>query len=194
MPSNAPYDSLEDVLNCARVRLNDAIQTLGGEVLTDTAVFTLTFVNAAWMRLLQLLAGYGISALNAQWDWFSVPVAANTDYGSQCYMNWDNFFDGTNLQTSPQLPMDMISPVDLYERPHGTTLQYSDVDQLFNGLPTVAKGPLNRVWEWRQNAIYLPGTTAAVDLRLRYSRFLPKFVDTGTIPFAQQPVQIPLAL
>jgi hypothetical protein len=47
----APYDSLENVLNTARVRLNDAIQQLGGDIMKDSQPFTQQMANSAWRRL-----------------------------------------------------------------------------------------------------------------------------------------------
>ena len=48
MPPSAPYDQLEVVLFSARVRLNDAIQSIYGDILTDLAAFTPQIVNNAW--------------------------------------------------------------------------------------------------------------------------------------------------
>lgn len=190
MPSAAPFDSLEDVANTARVRLNDAIQALGGDILTDTAVFTLTFVTAAWRRLQQFLSNYGVSIFNREFIWFSVPIATQTDFGTQVWFDWDQFFDGTAFQTAPVLPADLIFPMNLWERTHGSTGNYFPIDQPENGLPTVQQGPLNRMWEWRDNKVYMPGATGLTDIRMRYAGFLPDFVDAGTTVYSAQPVPI----
>lgn len=190
MASNAPYDTLEDVLNTGRVRLNDAIQSIGGDILTDNAVFTLTFVTASWRRLQQFLANLGVSVFNREFKWFSVPSATQTDYGTQVYFNWDNYFDGTALQTAPVLPSDLIAPLLMWERVHGSTGLYSPMDQVYNGLPTQSQGTLNRLWEWRDNAIYMPGATNLTDIRMRYSGFLADFVDAATTAFTDQFVPI----
>ena len=175
MPT-APYDTLESILNAARVRLNDAIASLGGDVLKDIAVFTPQIVNNAWRRLQELLANYGFAALNREAIFASVPAVVGSDYGIQVWFNWASYFDGSSLQSAPLLPQDMIAPLDLFERVHGTgTVVYTPMDQLFNGLPTVAKQALNRVWEWRQETVYMPGAIGLTDLRLRYAAYLADF-------------------
>lgn len=190
MASVAPYDTLENVVNTARVRLNDAIQQLAGDVLTDTAVFTLTFINAAWRRLQQLLSNYGVSILNREFRWFSVPAATQSDFGTQVWFDWDGYFDGTNILPAPVLPTDMIFPLDLWERVHGSNSIYTPIDQIFNGLPTVAQGVLNRLWEWRENKVYMPGSTGLTDIRMRYAGFLADFLDSATLTFDLQQVPI----
>ena len=54
-PNLAPYHTLEGVLNTARVRLNDAIQQLSGDILKDSQPFTQQMANSAWLRLQQFL-------------------------------------------------------------------------------------------------------------------------------------------
>jgi len=188
--ANAPYDTLQDVLNTSRVRLNDAIESLGGDILTDDAVFTLTFVNAAWRRLQQVMAYCGVSILKREFMWFSVPAATQTDYGTQVWFNWDTFFDGTNFQPAPILPSDLIFPLDMWERVHGSTGTYYPMDQPENGFPTVALEALNRRWEWRDNKVYMPGTTGLTDLRIRYMGLLADFLDNTEQSFDTQFVPV----
>lgn len=194
MPSAAPYDTLEDVLNTARVRVNDAIQQLQGDILTDTAVFTLTYITAAWRRFQQILANYGISIMKRDKIILDVPAATQTDYGTQVWFDWDGFFDGTTFQSAPVVPPDLIFPLDLWERVHGNTQTFFPMDQPENGLSTVEQTNLDRQWEWRDNKIFMPGATGTTDIRLRYMGFLPDFVDAGTTPFNAQFVPIVNAL
>lgn len=188
--ATAPYDILDTVLNTARVRLNDAIASLAGDVLTDTQPFTQTMANAAWRRLQDLLANYGFQRLKQEKIFPAVPAVTSTDYGSQVFISWSEYFDGTGPQAAPLLPQDMIAPYDLWERVGGTTGNFSPMDQLLNGLPTVAKGPLNRVWEWREETVYMPGASGITDIRLRYAAYLGDFETVDTTEWYQQPVPI----
>ncbi len=181
MPT-APRDTVEQVLATARVRLNDAIASINGDILTDTAAFTQTIVNAAWRRLQELLANYGVSILNREVLLYNVPTVAGTDQGLQVWINWVNFFDGLTLRSAPVLPQDMITPLDLYERAAGTHGNFTPMDQVFNGLPTAPKENLNRLWEWRQEAIYMPGALVLTEIRLRYAGFLADFADVTGPP------------
>lgn len=193
MPT-APLDSLEACVNTARVRLNDAIQSLSGDILTDTAVFTITSINGAWRRLQELLVNFGVAWLKQDIVLSGVPATTNTDAGSQVYFNWANYFDGTGLQAAPILPQDLIAPLLLQERAHGGTGMFFPMDRLDNGLPAIPKGAFNKSWEWRQGAIYMPGATQITDVRLRYAAFFADFVAAATTAFSAQPIPIVRAL
>ncbi len=186
----APYDLVQDVLNTARVRLNDAIQSIGGDILTDLAPFTQTAVNAAWRRLQELLVNLGFARLKVETIFTLVSAVGSADVGSQVWIGWTGYFNGLALSGTPALPQDLIAPLDLWERQSGSGASYAPMDQLLNGLPTVPKQSLNRIWEWRQEAIYMPGALSPTDIRLRYAAFLPDFVDVGLVFWYQQPVPI----
>lgn len=195
MPT-APYDTVEAVLQTARVRLNDAIVAISGDVLTDTAAFSQTLVNAAWRRFQDLLANYGVAALNREAKLQNVPAWAAVDQGEFVWFDWTGYWDGAVQQPAPVFPQDMITPLDLFERPHGTT-GYTPMDQVMNGLPTVPRDSLNRLWEWRNEQIWMPGATAATDIRMRYAGYLADFAEvTGppVVHWYQQPVPIMRAL
>lgn len=179
MPT-APYDSVENVLEAARVRLNDAIQSIGGEVLTDSAPFTQQIVNNAWRRLQELLSNFGLSVLNRDVIFLAVAATEETDQGLFVYFNFAEYYNGSS-QTAPVFPQDMIAPLALEERVNGSTANFWPMDQVFNGLPTAPKGPLNLLWEWRDEQIYMPGATGATDIRLRYQRYLADFENNTPI-------------
>ena len=190
----APTDSVETALNMARVRLNDAIQSLAGDILTDTAPFTLVAVNNAWRRLQELLVNFGFAWLKPETILTSVPAVTNSDPGSQMYISWSVCFDGTTAQVGPLLPQDMIAPLVLWERVNGTAGSFYPMDRLDNGLPAVPKTMLNKSWEWRNGSIFVPGATSITDIRIRYAGFESDFVApsgvVGAIPFANQPIPI----
>lgn len=190
MPSVAPFDTLENIVNTARVRLNDAIQALGGDILTDDAVFTLTFITAAWRRFQQILANYGISIMKRQAVLFSVPAQTQADFGAEVWMDWDGYFDGSVIQSAPILPPDLIFPLDLSERIAPSAGTYFPIDQVFNGFPAIEQTEYNRLWEWRDNKVYMPGATGLTDIKLRYMGFLADFVANSVASFSTQVVPI----
>lgn len=189
MPT-APYDTLETVVTMARVRLNDAIQSINGEVLTDTAGFTLYVINVAWRRLQQLLVNYNTSIFQLETALSNVPAFVGTDQGVRVWFNFVNYFDGNALQTAPVFPQNFISPLSLWERVHGGTGNYFPMDQVVNGLPTTTRKSLNGLWEWRGETIYMPGATGTTDILMQYCGFLADFVAPGTTAFSLQPVPI----
>jgi hypothetical protein len=179
MPTTAPLDTLEYAINLVRVRLLDAIAGLAGDIFTDTAPSTLTAINGGWRRFQEALVNYGVAWFKPETILPGVPPVGNADPGSQVYLNWANYFNGTTLSPSPVLPQNLISPMVLWERPTGNG-SFFPMDRLDNGLPAVPKGALNRSWEWRNGAIYMPGATSSTDLRIRYAAFFPDFLPSGT--------------
>src|ERR1700744_5247845 len=143
MPT-APYLTIEDVLNSTRVRVNDAIASLAGDVLTDNADFTLVFVNDGWRKFQsRLLAnGYrGFSRLKEEAILSNIPAIgdATTDWANQLQLSWTS---------TPALPQDFIAPIDLWERPHGYQFGFLLMDRTRDGLPTAPKMARNIVWDW----------------------------------------------
>ncbi|MDE2099613.1 MAG: hypothetical protein KGL39_20340 [Patescibacteria group bacterium] len=195
MPT-APYDYLETVVQTARVRLLDAVQSLAGEIITDAAPFTPTMVNAAWRRMQEYLAMRGFAAFNRDLILSGVPAWASGDPGVFVWFNWTEYFDGVNAHAAPVFPQDMIMPFDLYERQSGSNGIFVPMDQVFNGLPTANPGSsagardiLNRLWEWRGEAIYMPGATTTTDIRLRYAAYLADFTSAvANWPTTQVPI------
>lgn len=188
MPT-APLDSLELAMQTARVRVNDAIASINGDILQDIQPFTLTFINAAWRRFQELLVNYGVTWFKPEQIFSAVAAVTNADPASQQWISWTNFFDGTTLQPAPVLPQNFISPLILWERATGPN-NFLPMDKIDNGLPAVPKLFRNYSWEWRNGAIYIPGATAILDLRMRYAASYPDFVASTNTPFASQPIPI----
>ena len=127
------YDTLEQVVNTARVRVNDAINGISGNTLQDTASFTIYMINAAWRRLQDSLAGYGCSELKEESTLATVAAVVSADPTTRTTISW---------LTSPALPDDMISPLKLWERQSGGT-SMTTMTQVFNGLPLVTRTTRN---------------------------------------------------
>lgn len=189
MPT-APYDFLETVANMARVRLNDAIVAIGGDIFTDTAAFSLTAVNNGWRRLQEYLTNQGHEALNREVIFTAVPLCTAADQGIRVWFDWTEYFDGTNPQTAPVYPQDMIAPLILQERVSGGTGNFTPMDRVMQGLPTAPRSTLNRLWEYRQERVYMPGATGLTDILMRYGAYLADFVAPGTTAWNLQPVPI----
>ena len=177
-PVVTPYDTLITVLNVARTRLNDAISSLSGDILTDTQPFTGTMTNSAWRKMQALLANLGYSRLKQQFIGTAYPVVAPTDPASQTFLSWEYFFDGTSYYQPPDvnlLPFDFICPLRMWERWSGTGAYFQPMAMAPDGLPDWQKRPWNGWFEWREDAIYMPGSTAIMDLRIEYAAYLADF-------------------
>ena len=181
VPSSA-YVTVEAVLNLARTLINDALVTIGGEVLTDTAPFTFPMLNSAALYAEMELANRGVETFVKETILgplvaMAMPGGAPLDPGTQVNLSDTGYFNGNINFNPPQLPTDLLEPLALWERqststtewtPFGSDQQWLPVTQMQDGMPSVVQGPRFNMWEWRQDAIYLPGAIQSNDLRLRY--------------------------
>lgn len=179
-----PYDYLESVLQVARTRVNDAIASINGDILTDTQPFTATMTNSAWRKLQAYLANLGYSRLKQQFIAPAFPIVANLDPASQTFWSWIWYFDGTSYYAPPNinvLPFDLIVPLRMWERPTGSNSYFQPMCMAPDGLPDCRKTCWNRYFEWREDAIYMPGSLASMDFRIEYAAYLPDFAVTSNI-------------
>lgn len=189
----APYDPISAMTSAARARLNDMIESQGGDVFTNDQPFTLQMVNNAWRRLQRRLADLGYFSLIKELGppaapWLALPAMTNPDPGVFMALSWVGCFDGTTLQVTPVLPQDLIGPLKLWERATGTIAQFIEMDLIDNGLDAVAKQDWNQQWEWKNDILWMPGSQVATDLRIRYAAYYADFTDIEVTP--AQPVPI----
>jgi hypothetical protein len=165
-----------------------------GDFFADTQAYVLPTVNLAWRKLQKKLADKGHPRLESETVLSNLPIVANLDPVSECWVNWTQFFDGLNLWTPaapppgaqcPVLPPDFIAPLRLKERQYvsgegvGGTINYNrmrDMHPAPNSLKGRQKGSRSRYWDWREDAIYFPGSIVPMDMWARYNAFLPDIV------------------
>ena len=191
----SPVDIVNVFLNAARTRLNDRLDTLvavGGKVLQNNQAFSQQCVNDAWRKFQEKATDLGSTIFTDEKILTALPVVASLDPASQTYLNWTEFYDGANLWVGTWLlPFAAVQPIKIWERWTGQNADFGRPMELFmGGLPTTQKGPANRFWEWRNNAVYMPGSTMSMDLRIRFMQYLPDFTDIGTVRWYQQPVPV----
>lgn len=190
-----PYDTANDVLNMTRGRLNDELKTLlpvSGRLLENGQVFVQQTFNTAWRKCQAFLAEKGYARLLDEVVMQSLPVVASSDPGVQTWLSWSGYFDGANLFDAPALPQGFSHPLKIWERWSGQNAQFADppMEKFLDGLPAVTKASSIRFWEWRNDAIYMPGSLMVEDLRIRFVSYFPDLADSGTTPWFQQPVPI----
>lgn len=189
----APYDILDSVLNSTRVRMNDAIESIGGDILTDTQPFTQEMSNSAWRKMQSFLANLGYSRLKKPLVLYGFPKVASTDPASWTTLDWAFFFDGVSFYSAPTVslfPADFILPLRVSERITGTQSNWSKMTMAQDELPACRKTAYNGWWLWENDQLFMPGSVYSMDLRFEYAAFLPDFLTTGSIQWYQQPVPI----
>lgn len=178
MPT-APYDTIETILNATRVRLNDAIQTLGGDILTDNAPFTTQVVNNAYRKMQRALASMGYWTLEDEAIISGLVAIYSPDPAVQVWIDWTGYNNGQTTDAAKFLPSDLIEPLDCWERVATTTEYFADMDLIQGSMPAIPKTSVEQLWTWRANKLYMPGALNDIDIRVRYAKFLADFSDIG---------------
>ena len=169
------YPICENVLQLARAIVNDMLRTTGGQILTDTAPFTVPLLNAAIRRTQRELADNGL--LSSVIDNFVLtPIlpVASSDPGVQVSINANGYFNGVTQLSSPILPADLILPLALAQRQTSAGQQFTPMQPAKGPLMSRIAGPYFGEWEWRQDALYMVGCTNTMDLRLRYEQSIAR--------------------
>lgn len=197
MPSlgTTAYGTVEGVNNLARALVNDMLMSTAGEILTDGAPFTFPMLNMAADYFTRKLASNGVKTFVK--ETVLTPVTAcnfpnlglgGADPGQQVNISDAGYFDGSNQNYPPNLPSDMLEPVDLWERTTGSLETWRAMKECTDGLPSVMQGERQGFWEWRTEMIWMPGATQTNDLKLRYVGSSTQFAtpqDTVLIRGAQ---------
>lgn len=170
--------------------MDDAIQSLGGDILTDDQPFTQQMVNSAWRRMQEYLANFGHTRGIDEIIIKGLPTCGSLDPSTQCWIDWTGYFDGTQLWEAFALPQKFYSPLKLWERISNQNAFFAPMNCRMDGLPDGPKGWRNYVFEWRNDRLYMPGSQNSMDLRIRFAQFFPDFVTQGATEWFQQPVPI----
>ena len=166
--------------------MNDAIVSLGGQTLTNTAAFTPYYANRGYQMLQQELLQLGYVRLLVEGlILLNLPAISNLDTSLQASLSWSGYSDGVTSYTGIVLPQTLIKPTKLMERlsasAPNTNLFWdmSGPEQGVYRVPPLTKDFRNRIWVWNNDAIWMPGATGLVDLRVDYASLLPDFTGTG---------------
>lgn len=179
IPSSA-YVSIESVTLLIRALANDMIYSQAGEILTDNANFMFPLLNDALEWFQNEVNNHGVDTFvketyllqltPAAFNNLDTGIPAPTDPGQQISVSDTGYFDGSVSHVSPQLPVDLLVPLRLWERQTGSIENWVDmIDLTTGGLPSSPPGFRFRYWEWRQDGLYMPGANQENDIRLRYT-------------------------
>lgn len=174
-----------------------------GDIFSDAQAYVLPTVNLAWRKMQEKLEHSSHPRTRNETVLLSLPVAGSSDPATQQWINWTNFFDGVNLFSPaappasgpcPVLPQDFMSPLELWERQSVgvnvvNPLGFKPMALTIGRLPARVKGSWNGIFDWREDAIYLPGAILPLDVRVSYRAFLPD-IAVAAGGFSVTPVPI----
>lgn len=202
------YPSLEDIAQLFRSQINDDMTgqngTPGeGQIATDINPMTLTFMNSGFRdvwRKLRLVHNQALLYDNYIVE--NLPVV-NGPYGqaspapeTQTYLGYLGFFDGTEMWPNFVLPIGTMNVLRVWERFTESAGPFTPMSEAKAGLPPTYQAQRNGIWEYRGDAIWMPGALVPCDLRIRGTLNFVNYLQTvtngvGTLDFAHTwfPVQ-----
>lgn len=202
---NSGDTSLLTIMNLVRALVNDSQQgataTPGeGQVITDNnsiSPFTQPLLNSAIRELYRELRNVGqpalvkdnVNIIGLTPEFSPTYGLAAADPAVQVYLGFDGYFDGTTINGDLRLPSDVVTVERVWERETNSNNPFIPMTQPQFGLPSRYQTPALGQWEWRNQAIWMVGSTQTRDLRLRYWCSLPQFFSS-TLDFASTFVPI----
>ena len=168
------YPSAEEVMNLARAIVNDAFRGGAGRILTDQAAFTLPYLNSAQRSLQDKLANAGVSNfVKDNYKITGIPPIPNVDPTVQVTIDWQGYYNGSDIMPNFTLPTDLLVPLDLRERLSNSNQPFTRMTRPPSGLPSRPQIGIFGVWDWINDKIALCGATSTRDLNMRYEARLP---------------------
>jgi hypothetical protein len=205
MPIGQPatYPILEDIMLLARSLVLDtmpgATGTQGeGQILTDTAPFTIPMLNSSIRETYRELGNNGVATLIqdniilAGLTPVNGPLGlAAVDPSVQVSVTYAGYNDGSgSLNTSLKLAANVLSVLRMWERTNGSGNPFVTMMPSQFGLPSRNQTSVLGDWEYRQDGIYMCGATQATDVRYRAVVSLPAQISGTGIDFASLSVPI----
>lgn len=176
------------MLNRLRAIVNDS-EIAGGDILTDSAPFTFTLLNGGYERVQLELAKAGIEVSIADAWLIGLPTMPTVDPEARmviddtgCNILYPNGV-GDVFSPTPQLPVDLVLPLDLFERQTGTTYEARRMRQARSGLASANQNLYLIEWDWKTDGLRTRGARQSQDLKIEYEKQLPRLVaPTDPVP------------
>src|SRR6267142_1543227 len=171
------YNTVEGSVLRARAILND-MEIQGGDVLTDTAPFTMQFAMIAYEAVQKQLAILGVE-VNVDYFWvIGLPTMPINDpegrlvlYDAGTAITYPNGLNSSSAMV-PQLPVNLVLPLKLWERQTGTTNYPSAMKQRNGGLNTMTQQTFLVDWEWVADSIQFRGSLQSQDIKIKGEKHL----------------------
>jgi hypothetical protein len=186
LPVGSPFPTVGDVMNLARVRVNDVMNDLSGDLLANSSPEAQPILNASWRWLQGKAATAGVETDIRKVVIQSFPVRASDDVANEASISWTGASDGVYSFTQPALPSDMIIPLSLHRRPsYPPNSEFVLMEQATSGMPGYID---TNIYDWHDNAINFFAETYVQDFRLRYAAMRPS-LDI-TLPLSTVPMMM----
>lgn len=192
--ASLPYPSIAETMDLVRSLVLDtqagATGTPGeGRTFTNDAPFTKPFLNQALRELQRKLENNNVGTFTVDnWILPGITPVPVVDPGLSAYISYTGYFDGTNQNQNPILPGNLLTVLDVWERPTGSTLQFCQMTQC-DPLPSLLQCPFNSYWAYYTDQLNFPGSTQLLDFRLRYKAAVLAPINAAPADFATTFIQ-----
>jgi hypothetical protein len=190
MPILAPnrFPNLQGMMDLFRSSINDdgggQDGPQGGIIATNDAPFTLPFLNEAIGWVYRKLRNIGDPALILDnYLVLGLPALTGPNPAVQVSLGFLGYFDGFAMHSQWTLPSGAMGIDRVWCRVSGTGLNFYPMHARPDGLPPVMQVSTQRIYEYRQNALWMPGALEQTDLRIRCKITLPPILGPN-IDFA----------
>lgn len=195
MPNAQPtaFPVIEDVTTLWRSLVNDTftgLQGTQGRIATDSAPFTLPFLNAAVRTLARKLRNEGATfPIKDGIILRAIPPVVQADPAVFINIGFNGTNNGTTTSATPALPGDCMQVYRVRQRVTGSNLQFSDMQPAQGGLTSGYQNQWLGQWEWRGYAIWMNGSLQTQDIEIRYLSGQPP-INVPAADFASTPIYI----
>lgn len=187
----SPYSDIfwntTDVLNFARVLINDAQGSIEGQDLADVRPYTWPLLNFCYGRLQNWLQDNNVESSTYAEQIIQLPISSgSSDPNAQSRLGYDGFDDDQGFHYDlPTLPPQMLEPLQIWQRATGQNSPFRICPQRLGGLrPAFYGNFVFSEWEFRQNSVYFSGGVyVPMDIRIRFIPSFPELVQ----PTVDQP-------
>lgn len=187
------FPVVEDVTTLWRAIVNDTFTGVGGKqgrICSDDAPFTLPYLNSAFRTLQRKLRLQGVTfPIKDNVILNNLTPVVQQNVAVQVFVGYNGYFDGTTMHATPKLPSDLLQPYVVQEQVVGSGFAFIPMIQPDEGIPSMLQGPYFGYWEWRNYAIYMPGSISVENIRLRYQSGQPP-LDIPPADFSSTAINI----
>jgi hypothetical protein len=177
-----PYPTINEVMESARARVNDMMNDVNGDLLSNDAPYAQTYLTSAWDWYQARCDTAGVQTFKRTIPIYGIPARSTNDVMNESWVTWSGCSDGVFQFATPVLPQDMISPKSIWRRisqPGDNAMNNSSglelMSQAVDGLPAYLDC---NVYEWRDDGIYFYGADYAQDWKFSYSAYRAPLVIT----------------
>lgn len=180
----APYPTADTVMNLTRSLGGDAIRSLAGNLLANSAPYAQPFLNAGYRHLQTKMAIAGHSRMKKAVQVFGLTPTIPIDPETRPFLSYVGYNDGSTNHATVLLPGDLCYPLRLKERLSGSTQSMTPMVLNHDGLQSRPQSTYLRDWVWEGDAIVFNGSTGTRDIEIYYTPFLPDLSLTS-VPTSQ---------